>query len=558
LSSGGSAPRPAGTWWTIALLFAVPIAFGLWSVRLGRDANWDLQNYHWYDPYALLNGRYDRDVAPAMGMSFFAPLVYVPWFLLGSALPARAFGFAIGAVQSANLLLLYFLALVMLPVDDGRRRAAVALLIAAAGMGGGMSMGLLGTTFVDSVVTIGILGSLLAVLAMRPTLIAAPSAPAAWRAGLAAIPAAIAVSGKLTVAPFVAGLAAGFFCLEASWCRRLWLLLWFGIGGTATAAILLGPWLMHVWRLTGDPFYPFFARFFDSPFGGNAWSFERWMPRGPREVLLYPYVIARAGTRVAEVPFTDFRLAAAYTLIPAALGLRLLRRRAARPPLAGGLFYLLAAMAVGYALWLPMFAYYRYAVTLELLAPLAVTLCLIALPLPRRIRWLVVGASMAVLVVTTRPADWGRLPWTDRFVEASVPPIEDPGAATVLLLGQPISYVVPSLPPEVAVVDLEMSIWDGGNREAWARVIRAHLASRTGPVHAIFLKSRKRDFARAAAPFGLSLDRRLCRRVPTNLPSAGLPSVDVLWFCTLQRSDPPSDDLALGRDGVRVADPFHR
>lgn len=65
--------------WRGAVLLIVPIAFGLYSIHLGRDANWDLQNYHWYDPYALLNWRYDRDVAPAMGMSFFSPLLYLPW-----------------------------------------------------------------------------------------------------------------------------------------------------------------------------------------------------------------------------------------------------------------------------------------------------------------------------------------------------------------------------------------------------------------------------------------------------------------------------------------------
>jgi hypothetical protein len=99
------------------VLVLVPIAVGLYAVSRGRDANWDLQNYHWYDAYALLDRRYDRDVAPAHTMSFLPPYLYVPWFLLGNALPARALAFIIGAVHSANLLVLYGLGLAMLPIE---------------------------------------------------------------------------------------------------------------------------------------------------------------------------------------------------------------------------------------------------------------------------------------------------------------------------------------------------------------------------------------------------------------------------------------------------------
>ena len=116
--------------WRAALFLLVPLAFGLYAVSRGRDANWDLQNYHWYDAYALLDWRYDRDVAPAHGMSFLVPYLYVPWFWLGNALPARALGFIIGAVQSVNLLQLYGLGLVMLPIERRLHREAVALMLA--------------------------------------------------------------------------------------------------------------------------------------------------------------------------------------------------------------------------------------------------------------------------------------------------------------------------------------------------------------------------------------------------------------------------------------------
>jgi hypothetical protein len=190
-------------------------------------------------------------------------------------------------------------------------------------------------------------------------------------------------------------------------------------------------------------------------------------------------------------------------------------------------------------LWLAMFSYYRYAVTLELLAPLAVALAVMALPYAWPLRAAAVGLVMLGLAATTRPADWGHLPWTARLVEVAVPPIADPETASVLLMGQPISYVVPALPPQVAVLDLEMAYWEGGNREAWAQLIRTRLASRQGPLYGIMLAGKEPEMAQAAAPFGLTLDAARCQSMPTNLPSAGLPAVNTLSFCPFTRTAPP-------------------
>lgn len=523
-------------WWRAAIFLIVPLIFGLYSVYLGRDANWDLQNYHWYNPYALLNWRYDIDVAPAFGMSFFSPLGYVPWFLLGTILPARMLGFIIGAVQSGNLLLLYGLGLVMLPIDRRLPREAAALALASVGMCGGMSLGLLGTTFLDSIVTLGILGSLLSVIGALPVLTAAGGRQAAWRVALAAIPAALAISFKMAVAPFAVGLAAGFLVIKAPLHRRLWLLAWFGVGGALTTAVALGPWAVHLWGTTGAPFYPFYAHAFGSSFAGEAWSFERWLPRSLGEALYYPFVIAKHSERVAEVPFRDFRLAAAYVVVPVALCLRLVRPTSSRIPLPRGLAYLLVTMVVAYGLWLAMFSYYRYAVALELLAPLAVALAVLALPFSRPMQAVTIVAIMGFVVAKTRPADWGHLPWTERFVEVSVPPIASPQTAAVLLFGQPISYIVPSLPRQAAVIDIEMASWDGGNREAWAQLIRTRLTSRSGALYAITLTGKEQAMHEAAAAFGLDLDVAGCRPMATNLPSGGLPSVVSLSFCPVARA----------------------
>src|SRR5438128_236522 len=62
-------PLHHALWLTIALL-----ASGYASIRLGQDISWDLKNYHLYNPWALLNGRLDWDIAPAQLQTYYNPV----------------------------------------------------------------------------------------------------------------------------------------------------------------------------------------------------------------------------------------------------------------------------------------------------------------------------------------------------------------------------------------------------------------------------------------------------------------------------------------------------
>jgi hypothetical protein len=48
------------------------------ALALGRDVNSDLQHYHFYNAYALLNGRWEVDLAPAGMHSFLHPALTFP------------------------------------------------------------------------------------------------------------------------------------------------------------------------------------------------------------------------------------------------------------------------------------------------------------------------------------------------------------------------------------------------------------------------------------------------------------------------------------------------
>src|SRR3954447_18756256 len=75
---------PRGVAIAVAMFFAA--VFGMLSVELGQDANWDLKNYHLYNAYGLLHGRLKVDLAAAAMQSFFNPLLDLQYYFLSFSL----------------------------------------------------------------------------------------------------------------------------------------------------------------------------------------------------------------------------------------------------------------------------------------------------------------------------------------------------------------------------------------------------------------------------------------------------------------------------------------
>src|SRR2546423_11295898 len=79
-------------WIAIALLGS-----GYASLRMGQDVVWDLKNYHLYNPWALLNGRLDVDIAAAQLQTYYNPVLDLVFYGLTRLIrSARAVAFVMG------------------------------------------------------------------------------------------------------------------------------------------------------------------------------------------------------------------------------------------------------------------------------------------------------------------------------------------------------------------------------------------------------------------------------------------------------------------------------
>lgn len=113
-------------------LWLVPLLFGLVSLLYGQDHNWDLLNYHFYAPYALLHGKIDYDLAPGQWQSYFNPTLDLLYFGLQACLAAPVAGFIMGMLHGLNFVLLLGVVRSLLPTGQYR----LPLLLALSGTAG--------------------------------------------------------------------------------------------------------------------------------------------------------------------------------------------------------------------------------------------------------------------------------------------------------------------------------------------------------------------------------------------------------------------------------------
>ncbi len=129
----------------LILLFFFCILFsGLISLILGQDANWDLKNYHFYNPYSLIKDRLNYDFNPAQKQTYFNPLPHLLFYFLVNNFHPVVVGFILGGIQGINLFLLFISSIT--------------------GYLGAMNISEIGRTFNDNILSIFVLLSLFIVV----------------------------------------------------------------------------------------------------------------------------------------------------------------------------------------------------------------------------------------------------------------------------------------------------------------------------------------------------------------------------------------------------------
>ena len=492
------------------LLFKVgaPIFFGLFSVWLGVDANWDLQNYHLYNAFAALNGKLYIDLAPASIQTFFNPTIDVPYYLMHQFMPAPLVGFVMGAVHGLLFVLVLGIAqfsLRALPPGDHIR---VPILLAVAGCLTGNFLSGLGNTMGDNFTALFVLGGLFVTLQQWEALCAGGRRTAAVAVG-AGVLVGLGVGLKLTNAVFAVGLCLAYLAVPGRVHCRAGVAFVFGIGVLAGIAVTGGWWLWTMWQHFGNPLFPQFGNLFPNPLaqlGGVADM--SWLPKDPIETVLWPFIFSFNPSRVGQIRVLQIIWALAYALFWCWLLLSIFRVKGhlSAKPLDPRARFVVAFVVFGYIAWVTLFSIYRYVVSIEAVAPLMVFILLTSLfkyTSARKMAAYALTASALLAVGSTQSnsGNWGHESWANPAYRVQLPRLPDPSKITVVTVSgdPPWAWLVPSFPKEVAFVGLPLFVMDTP-----AFMARAHkiIDDRGGSTFAIVeghVNGRVRTIAKANA-----------------------------------------------------------
>lgn len=509
------------------MVWLLPLLCAVYAVWAGRDANWDLLNYHYYNVYAWLHGRERMDLAVGQLQTLFNPLLYLPLYFGMEHLEPHLYAALLGAVQGLNLVLVWSIARTAWPAGGTLERSGPLLVALTAGCGAGF-LTQLGTSFGDTLLTIPLLGALRLLLAAgqgarRSTLLVF----------LAGVLGGIACGLKPLTGIYAIALAAALVSLPGTLRARGVRLSLLATGGLTGFAASGGWWCWHVWRLTGNPLFPYYNDIFKSPLYWNErFVFGFFLPKTFLEAVFYPWLWLVDPSRVSEMRFFNLAIPGLLTLLAALAIARFLGLRPqGEPAHAISTRALFVFWLTGYLLWLTQSAVYRFAAILEMLAPLLIVALLSRWGSPEGLRTRIVLALIPLMLLT-RPANFGRFPYAGRTMQTT--PVQVPPGTMVALAGwAPISYMVPAFPEGTPFVRIQSNMNGFADRpNGLDAEARRRLEHHRGPILLLLSESEWHIAQAMLDPFGYHVDRAACRKVDGALRGGG--GIADLELCPLQ------------------------
>jgi hypothetical protein len=431
------------------------------SLALRKDRNWDLLNYHFYDPYMFLTGRLGFDFFPAQIPNYLNPLMDIPTYFMITSFKPWVVGAIMGIWHGLNLILAYRITRRIFQFLSPFMVALLATSVTILSANGSIIWGLWGTFMGDLTISIYVLASLNLLLSAWNT----PSGKARTRQIIwAGLLLGLGTGLKATSAAYAIPLIMLTLFFGNSFIERLRTLIVFALACLVGFLLTYGYWAWILQSQYGNPFFPFYNAIFRSPLIApvSLSDFLHWMPKTFLSSIRLPFTffLNGGGLEQAEVPCRAWRPGIAFLgllLLAIVLLWRLIRRRWVGrlfPPHAIPMIILILFFLFSWAIWQLEFAYFRYTAPIEFIIPLVV-LAAAYLIIPRV--HALVGAVVVMfilLIPTTQPLDYGRSPWTDDYFEINIPAALHLEDSQVLIadVDRPLAYFVPFFPASTQVL----------------------------------------------------------------------------------------------------------
>lgn len=479
-----------------------PLLGGLISLQLGQDANWDFQNYHWYNAHAFFNGKIGFDLAPGQFQTYFNPTLDLPYYLLATSFSTPVTAFCMGLAHGFNASLLMLIARQVLPPVGGVGQVRLPILLALAGAAGFSFLSQMGNTMGDNMTSLAMLAGLLLLLRAWPQLLAGGARGWSMTA-LAGLVVGAGTGLKLTNANYALAMCLALLAVPAPSWLRLRLALVFGVGVLGGIGASAGHWYWKMWHTFGNPLFPQFNNVFKAPLAASIGVADAgWVPRGLADNLLWPFIFTFNPRRVIELQMTQIIWPLVYlAFIALTLGWLWRRLHGAAPTgavLAPQARFMLVFFAISYLIWMRLFGIYRYLVPLELLAPLMFWVLLHRLCEPAVARLASAWCLGLAALASVPKVGWGHNDHASQTVAIEAPRIAKARESIVFTVhgDPPMSWISTGFPVDLAFVALGSGFPES---PAYVARVQSMIAARRGPLYVMLTARTLRPGADEAA-----------------------------------------------------------
>lgn len=430
------------------LCIALTGAYVLWR---GQDINWDLLNYHYYQGYSLINGRLFTDIAAAGLQSFLNPTLNVIAYI-----SIKHFKFPISSWIFLLIQLSSIPAVLMLAKEVGIKLGyskkfgssipAVTICLLSP-----LWISELGTTFFSSWTAPLIIWGIYLLFISKKKFEFCKK-----RIIISGVLFGLATGFKLTNAPFA--LSALFMIVVMFHGDDLKITIiritYFIVGCSAGFAITAW-WNIYLWWMWKNPVFPLYNAIFKSEyFDSLNFRDERWKFESILDFMLFVLNTITSTNKTSENFFSDARYLSIMILMTIALFIKPTRKL--EITLVAFLIFIISSIT----LWSLIFAYQRYLIPIELLLGLAIWILVVCIVQAEWLRKIIMICSLCSCIILIKIPDWGHLPAVNNRNNPLLVEIDNKIAKTparYVLLGAPISYLLPSLHAESIFYGIGMS-----------------------------------------------------------------------------------------------------
>jgi hypothetical protein len=490
------------------LLIITPLIAGGGAIVLGRDINWDLKNYHYYNAYAFVTQRLEFDIAPAQLQTFINPLGHLLFYWLTEHYPSWVTGFVLGTLHGINLSLLFLIFWKTSTNTNSKFKLHIGILLTLiSGVAPGF-LSELGNTMNDNLVSLFIISALLLLLSALKN----KTLRQFFMIGAAGLSMGFGVGIKQTIGIFALASAFALFVQPGPWPERIKRLMIYGLTGLVGGLLSGGYWAWEMWLKFKNPFFPFYNDIFKSPyFSSMPFNWDLFLPNQPWQYFLWPLLFSQNGSLVNPLHFSDIRFGLLYLLCLAWLLTKIKKTIASQKDTSATRSqynfdqdsgnYLLTFFGVAFLLWMLQFSNYRYMISLELLVPLCFLIIQERVISSHKIQMHLALGALILTLACFRPFDWGRMSWDDKYFEVEASVFNTADNAIVILLGRaPISYVIPQFPENYRFIrpegNIQTYVAENGliqprpdERQLFVAAAKDVLRSTTGPIYILYDKN---------------------------------------------------------------------